>query len=135
MGLSRLVVGEPVTDAGKCAPGPVRMVVRVAESAAGTEVWNSVPALPAPEPADPRRVGRHDPEIVRAVARGFAVRGDAGGRRVIARIPPTGTRTPLDAHRPPRHRHAVSRPGRGTTRGGAAGAGRQSFGGFTAMSR
>ncbi|MEU2227504.1 ATP-binding protein [Streptomyces sp. NPDC018347] len=90
VGLSRLVVGEPVTNAGKCAPGPVRMVVRVAESAAETEVRGSAPALPAPEPADPRRVGRHGLEIVRAAARGFAVRGDGGGKRVIARIPLTG---------------------------------------------
>ncbi|WP_459735934.1 ATP-binding protein [Streptomyces sp. E-15] len=89
VGLSRLVAGELVTNAGKCAAGPVGMVVRVAESRVETEVRESAPALPAPETADPWRVGRQGLGIVRPTP-GASVRAEAGGKRVIARIPLTG---------------------------------------------
>ncbi|MFE9684050.1 ATP-binding protein [Streptomyces sp. NPDC006285] len=86
MDLTQLVVSELVTNAGKYAPGPVLMELRVTGDLVEVAVWDSAPALPEARPADADRIGQHGLEIVMAVAQGFEVRQEPLGKRVIARI-------------------------------------------------
>ncbi|MFI9648339.1 ATP-binding protein [Streptomyces sp. NPDC052040] len=86
MDLTRLVVSELVTNARKYAPGPVLLELRVVGDLVDVMVWDSDPVLPTARTTDPGRVGRHGLEIVRAVARGFAVRREPFGKRVTARL-------------------------------------------------
>lgn len=84
--LTQLVVSELVTNARKYAPGPGLMDLRIVGEAVEVVVWDSDPVLPVATPADAARVGQHGLEIVRAVAQDFAVRREAVGKRVMARI-------------------------------------------------
>ncbi|PKW05671.1 Anti-sigma regulatory factor (Ser/Thr protein kinase) [Streptomyces sp. 1222.5] len=86
MDLTQLVVSELVTNACKYAPGPVLLVLRIADGAVETEVWDSDPVLPVARAADPGRVGQHGLEIVMAVVQGFEVRREPVGKRITARI-------------------------------------------------
>ena len=86
VGLAQLVVSELVTNARKYAPGPLLMLLRIVGSSVEIEVRDSDPALPVPEAADPRRVGQHGLEIVKAVAEELSVRREAVGKSVTARI-------------------------------------------------
>ncbi|MEU7058039.1 ATP-binding protein [Streptomyces sp. NPDC046197] len=94
--VTQLVVSELVTNARKHASGPVLLELRVAGDVVEVGVVDSDPALPVANGPDPRRVGRHGLEIVRAVSRGFDVRRGPLGKRVSARValadepPPVG---------------------------------------------
>ncbi|MFJ5999019.1 ATP-binding protein [Streptomyces sp. NPDC092370] len=86
MGLAELVVSELVTNAHKYAPGPCLLDVEVRDGAVEISVWDSEPALPVPQEADPHRVGKHGLEIVMAVCRSFEIRREPVGKRVKAAI-------------------------------------------------
>lgn len=81
-GLAELVVSELVTNAHKYAPGPCLLDLEVSDGAVEISVWDSDPALPVPEEADPNRVGKHGLEIVMAVCRSFESRREPVGKRV-----------------------------------------------------
>ncbi|MFF7380909.1 ATP-binding protein [Streptomyces massasporeus] len=85
--LTALVVSELVTNTRKYAPGPVLLELRVTTRVVEISVWDSDPTMPAARAADPSRVGQHGLEIVKAVAEDFAVRREAVGKRITARIP------------------------------------------------
>ncbi|MFF8866273.1 hypothetical protein ACF08B_29970 [Streptomyces sp. NPDC015139] len=68
MEVTRLVVSEQVTNAGKYAPGPALMDVRIDGDAVEVVVRDSDPVLRAARAADAGRVGHHGLEIVMAVA-------------------------------------------------------------------
>lgn len=85
--LTALVVSELVTNTRKYAPGPVLLELRVTARVVEISVLDSDPTMPAARAADPSRVGQHGLEIVKAVAEYFAVRREAVGKRITARIP------------------------------------------------
>ncbi|MEU6474419.1 ATP-binding protein [Streptomyces massasporeus] len=85
--LTALVVSELVTNTRKYAPGPVLLELRVTARVVEISVWDSDPTMPAALAADPSRVGQHGLEIVKAVTEYFAVRREAVGKRITARIP------------------------------------------------
>ncbi|GAB2714575.1 hypothetical protein GCM10027072_03180 [Streptomyces bullii] len=86
MGLAELVVSELVTNAHKYAPGPCLLDLEVRDGAVQISVWDTDPALPVPQEADPHRVGKHGLEIVMAVCRSFEIRREPVGKRVKAAI-------------------------------------------------
>jgi anti-sigma regulatory factor (Ser/Thr protein kinase) len=86
MGLAELVVSELVTNAHKYAPGPCLLDLRLIGGAVEISVWDSDPALPVPQEADPNRIGKHGLEIVMAVGRSFEVRREPVGKRVKTAI-------------------------------------------------
>ncbi|MFV0131755.1 ATP-binding protein [Streptomyces sp. HMX87] len=86
MGLAELVVSKLVTNAHKYAPGPCLLDLEVSDGAVEISVWDSDPALPVPQEADPHRVGKHGLEIVMAVCRSFEIRREPVGKRVKATI-------------------------------------------------
>ncbi|MFJ8148851.1 ATP-binding protein [Streptomyces sp. NPDC096048] len=83
--LTQLVVSELVTNACKYAPGPVRLRLRLTETAVEVAVWDTHPTLPSARAADPQRVGQHGLEIVKAVAH-LTMRSEPVGKRITARI-------------------------------------------------
>ncbi|MFJ8134372.1 ATP-binding protein [Streptomyces sp. NPDC096013] len=86
MDLTRLVVSELVTNAGRHAPGPLRMQLRILDDAVEVTVRDTARVQLLARPADPRRVGQHGLEIVMAVAQAFQVRLEPNGKAVTARI-------------------------------------------------
>ncbi|MFF8103586.1 ATP-binding protein [Streptomyces sp. NPDC016640] len=86
MGLVELVASELVTNAHKYAPGPCLLDLVISDGAVEISVWDSDPALPVPQEADPHRVGKHGLEIVMAVCRSFEIRREPVGKRVGAAI-------------------------------------------------
>ncbi|CAM5360171.1 hypothetical protein STENM223S_08996 [Streptomyces tendae] len=84
--LTQLVVSELVTNARKYAPGPVRIALRISARAVDVVVSDTHTAVPAARPADPRRIGQHGLEIVKAVSEELFVEREPGGKRVTARI-------------------------------------------------
>jgi anti-sigma regulatory factor (Ser/Thr protein kinase) len=86
MGLAELVVSELVTNAHKYATGPCLLDLEVSDGAVEISVWDSDPALPVSQEADPHRVGKHGLEIVMAVCRSFEIRREPVGKRVKATI-------------------------------------------------
>ncbi|MGQ4435544.1 MULTISPECIES: ATP-binding protein [unclassified Streptomyces] len=86
MDLTRLVVSELVTNAGRHAPGPLRMELRILEDAVEVTVRDTVRVQLLARPVDPRRVGQHGLEIVMAVAQAFQVRLEPDGKAVTVRI-------------------------------------------------
>ncbi|MFE1029554.1 ATP-binding protein [Streptomyces sp. NPDC058818] len=86
MGLAELVVSELVTNAHKYAPGPCLLDLQLIGGAVEISVWDSNPALPVPQEADPNRIGKHGLEIVMAVGRSFEVRREPIGKRVKTAI-------------------------------------------------
>ncbi|MFF3410566.1 ATP-binding protein [Streptomyces sp. NPDC002742] len=86
MDLTQLVVSELVTNAGKYAPGPIHMELRIAEAAVEVTVRDSRRARPVVHPVDPHRIGQHGLEIVLAVAQRFQVHMEPSGKRVTAHI-------------------------------------------------
>ncbi|MEU9522787.1 ATP-binding protein [Streptomyces sp. NPDC048224] len=85
--LTLLVVSELVTNARKYAPGPVRIELRISARTVEVAVSDTHTAVPAARPADPRRIGQHGLEIVKAVTEEFTVEQEPGGKRITARIP------------------------------------------------
>ncbi|MGW4560942.1 ATP-binding protein [Streptomyces sp. NPDC004561] len=85
--LIQLVVSELVTNACKYAPGPVLLGLRLTGEVIEVQVWDSDPVLPTVRAANPRRVGQHGLEIVRAVAVGLSARREGTGKRVTATLP------------------------------------------------
>jgi two-component sensor histidine kinase len=83
--MAELVVSELVTNAHKYAPGPCLLDLEVSDGAVEISIWDSDPALPVPQEADPNRVGKHGLEIVMAVCRSFErlahLRAALAGRR------------------------------------------------------
>ncbi|WP_121751205.1 ATP-binding protein [Streptomyces sp. E2N166] len=86
MSLAELVVSELVTNAHKYAPGPCLLDLEINDGALEISVWDSGPALPVPQAADPNRVGKHGLEIVMAVCRSFEIRREPAGKRVKTAI-------------------------------------------------
>ncbi|MEU7423005.1 ATP-binding protein [Streptomyces sp. NPDC048362] len=84
--VTQLVVSELVTNAGKYAPGPATMDLRIDGDMVEIVVWDSDPTLPAARAADAGRIGQHGLEIVKAVAHSFEARSAPAGKRVTARI-------------------------------------------------
>ncbi|MFG2682216.1 ATP-binding protein [Streptomyces sp. NPDC048392] len=82
----QLVVSELLTNACKYAPGPSLVDLELAEDHVEVTVWDSAPVLPAPETADPGRVGRHGLEIVMAVCQSFEVHREPDGKRMRAAV-------------------------------------------------
>ena len=101
MDLTRLVVSELVTNAGRHAPGPLRMELRILDDAVEVTVRDTARVQLLARPVDPRRVGQHGLEIVMAVAQAFQVRLEPDGKAVTARIALTdevrGSGSPLGA--------------------------------------
>ncbi|MFF5954578.1 ATP-binding protein [Streptomyces luteogriseus] len=89
--LTQLVVTELVTNARKYAPGPVLMELRITVSSVDVVVWDSDPSIPTARAADPRRIGGHGLEIVKAAAEGFEIQREQAGKRITARIALTST--------------------------------------------
>nr|WP_235882479.1 ATP-binding protein [Streptomyces apricus] len=86
MDLTQLVVSELVTNAGKYAPGPVLLQLRLTSETVEVTVWDSDPTVPEARVADPGRIGQHGLEIVKAVARDLEIRREPVGKRITARI-------------------------------------------------
>ncbi|MGC9377881.1 ATP-binding protein [Streptomyces sp. MH13] len=84
--LVQLVVSELLTNACKYAPGPASVDLELAEDRVEVTVWDSDPALPVAEKADPGRIGRHGLEIVMAVCQSFEVRREPVGKRMRAAV-------------------------------------------------
>ncbi|WP_133889835.1 ATP-binding protein [Streptomyces sp. BK208] len=84
--LTQLVVSELVTNARKYAPGPVRIALRISSRAVDVVVSDTHTAVPAARSADPRRIGQHGLEIVKAVSEELLVEREPGGKRITARI-------------------------------------------------
>ncbi|MET9255534.1 ATP-binding protein [Streptomyces sp. NPDC003717] len=84
--LVQLVVSELLTNACKYAPGPALVDLELSGDQVEVTVWDTAPALPVAQPADPARIGRHGLEIVKAVCHHFEVRREAVGKRTTARI-------------------------------------------------
>ncbi|CAL9349715.1 ATP-binding protein [Streptomyces sp. enrichment culture] len=82
----QLVVSELLTNACKYAPGPSLVDLELAEDRVEVTVWDSAPALPVPETADPARIGRHGLEIVMAVCESFEVHREPVGKRMRAAV-------------------------------------------------
>ncbi|ORT55669.1 ATP-binding protein [Streptomyces sp. CB03238] len=70
----------------KYAPGPCLLDLEVSDGAVEISVWDSDPALPVPQEADPNRVGKHGLEIVMAVCRSFEIRREPVGKRIRVTI-------------------------------------------------
>ncbi|MGW7264911.1 ATP-binding protein [Streptomyces sp. NPDC054842] len=84
--LTQLVVSELVTNARKYAPGPVLLTLRITAAAVDVVVWDSDPTVPAPQAADPDRIGQHGLEIVKAVATSLTVEAERVGKRITAQL-------------------------------------------------
>ncbi|MGW0767075.1 ATP-binding protein [Streptomyces sp. NPDC002676] len=84
--LTQLVVGELVTNARTCAPGPVLMELQITGEVVEVVVWDSNPVLPVARASDAGRVGHHGLEIVMAVAQGVEARRGPVGKRITARV-------------------------------------------------
>ncbi|MFB8249177.1 ATP-binding protein [Streptomyces sp. NPDC055952] len=84
--VTQLVVSELVTNAGKYAPGPARLELRIDADMIVVSVWDSDPVLPVARAADAGRVGQHGLEIVMAVAHSFEAERVQTGKRITARI-------------------------------------------------
>lgn len=84
--LTRLVVSELVTNAGRHAPGPLRLELRILDDTVEVTVRDTARVQLLARPVDPRRVGQHGLEIVMAVAQAFQVRLEPHGKAVTARI-------------------------------------------------
>lgn len=89
--LTQLVVSELVTNARKYAPGPVMLELRITAAAVYVVVWDSDPTVPAPQAADPDRIGQHGLEIVKAVTTSLSIEAEPAGKRITARLALSGT--------------------------------------------
>ncbi|MFG2638470.1 ATP-binding protein [Streptomyces sp. NPDC048362] len=83
---TQLVVSELVTNAGKYAPGPLLLDLRVTGAVVEVVVWDSNPILPVAQAADAGRVGQHGLEIVMAVAQSIEAQREPVGKRITARL-------------------------------------------------
>lgn len=81
-----LVVSELITNAGKYAPGPFLLELELDAETVRVTVWDTDPVLPVPREADPRRIGQHGLEIVRALSRALEIEQRAGGKRISSVI-------------------------------------------------
>lgn len=92
----RLVVSELIANAARHALGPGRLEVRAAENGriVRITVWDTSPAMPRPQPADPGRVGGHGLEIVRALSSRLSVQHIGEGKRITADVPLRQARSP-----------------------------------------
>jgi anti-sigma regulatory factor (Ser/Thr protein kinase) len=86
MGMVQLVVSELVTNAHKYAPGPCLLDLEINDGAVEISVWDTDPALPVAQAADPGRVGQHGMEIVIGVCPSFEMRREPVGKRIKAAI-------------------------------------------------
>jgi anti-sigma regulatory factor (Ser/Thr protein kinase) len=103
--LTQLVVSELVTNACKYAPVPALMELRITASTVEVVVWDSDPSIPTARATDPRRIGGHGLEIVKAAAERFEIQKEQAGKRITARVALTDA--PGGAPTAPRtdHRH------------------------------
>ncbi|MFB7049549.1 ATP-binding protein [Streptomyces microflavus] len=85
--VAQLVVSELVTNARRHAPGPARLLLKIAPGAVQIAVWDTAPALPTPHSPDPHRVGQHGLEIVKMLAQRLDVRPEPPGKRITAHLP------------------------------------------------
>lgn len=93
----RLVVSELLTNAVRHAPGPGHLVLQTAEQAriVRITVGDASPATPHPRPADPRRVGGHGLEIVKALSSRLVVQHTSDGKEITADVPLHQARAPI----------------------------------------
>ncbi|MFJ9110296.1 ATP-binding protein [Streptomyces sp. NPDC102283] len=84
---AQLIVSELATNVAKYAPGPCQVDLEASGGLLRISVWDSGTLLPAPEQADPSRVGRHGLEIVLLACRSFSVHRAPVGKRVRVEIP------------------------------------------------
>lgn len=84
---AQLIVSELATNVAKYAPGPCQVDLEAFGGLLRISVWDSGPLLPAPEQADPSRVGRHGLEIVLLACQSFSVHPEPVGKRVRVEIP------------------------------------------------
>ncbi|MEV5513187.1 ATP-binding protein [Streptomyces flaveolus] len=92
----RLVVSELIANAARHAPGPGRLDLQEAERGrlVRITVWDTSPALPQPQPADPHRVGGHGLEIVKTLSSRLLVQHTGEGKQITADIPLHQARSP-----------------------------------------
>ncbi|MEU6526946.1 ATP-binding protein [Streptomyces sp. NPDC046924] len=83
-GAALLVVSELVTNADRHSGGPYILELEGTDEAITVAVYDSSGTLPRVFPRDPRRVGCHGLEIVRALARDLFVERVPVGKRVGA---------------------------------------------------
>ncbi|MET9155475.1 ATP-binding protein [Streptomyces griseoflavus] len=85
----RLVVSELLTNAVRHAPGPGHLELRTAEQfrIVRITVRDSSPAIPLPRPTDPRRIGGHGLEIVKALSSRLVVEHTSDGKEITADVP------------------------------------------------
>ncbi|MDT6982292.1 ATP-binding protein [Streptomyces lusitanus] len=81
-----LVVSELVTNADRHSDGPYILELEGTDATLTVAVYDSNGTLPRVFPRDPRRIGRHGLEIVRALARDVGVERVPVGKRVRAVI-------------------------------------------------
>ncbi|MFF7335580.1 ATP-binding protein [Streptomyces sp. NPDC008150] len=84
--ITLLVVSELVTNARKYAPGLVLLHLRVVDRTVQVTVWDTAPDMPQVSAADPRRIGRHGLEIVKALVQRFEIRPEGMGKRITGHI-------------------------------------------------
>ncbi|MDL5199219.1 ATP-binding protein [Streptomyces sp. ALI-76-A] len=89
----QLVVSELVTNARQHAPGPCGLHLELGldrfaadRRLARITVWDTSPHPPAPQPADPQRVGGQGLRVVQAVSRSVTVDAHPAGKQVRAEI-------------------------------------------------
>ncbi|MDH6229069.1 ATP-binding protein [Streptomyces sp. MJP52] len=86
---AELATSELVTNAIRHAPGTCGMTLRMSEQELTITVWDSSTEQPAPEKADPRRIGGHGLHLVQTVSEKVVVALRATGKLITAHLPVT----------------------------------------------
>ncbi|WP_407111969.1 ATP-binding protein (plasmid) [Streptomyces sp. DSM 116494] len=92
----RLVISELIANAARHALGPGHLEIQAAENGriVRITVWDTSPAMPRPQPADPGRVGGHGLEVVRALSSRLSVHPTGDGKQITADVPLRQARSP-----------------------------------------
>ncbi|PAK22848.1 hypothetical protein CJD44_32705 [Streptomyces sp. alain-838] len=92
----RLVVSELVTNATRHAPGPGSLELHTADRGRTVRITvrDTSPAMPLPQPADPRRAGGHGLRIVEALSSRLTVQRTDEGKQITAELALHQRRTP-----------------------------------------